>query len=142
VSRRPLSGAPTGQRHAALLDDLAAALDRLRVRLESSEAMPPALRSGLSAGLISGGVRLVVNGNADLVLISEFQLRPVRRDRDHFAFAEGWVSVQDGEGRVLGEFSENVREAATDAGLAEDRAVRALAGRLGRSLGAALLDVL
>lgn len=141
VSRQPVIIESVAVSHAFIIEQLRAAMDGLRIRVDGSE-MSPRVVAGLKAGLLEQGLRVGSEQSPDLVVGGALSLRTVDRDPDHFAIAEGRVEVRDAKGRLLGLFRHQSRESSTEPGLAEDRALARLGEALGRQLGKHLFDFL
>ncbi len=135
VSRGGPEREPVADAYSEVLDRLAEAMAGLRIALRPAGDTAESLASALRTGLVEQGMRIVDEGELDLLVEFDFDIREVERAPDFFAYAEGRVRIRDGEDRTTAEFSERVREGATDPGLARDRVTRALAGQLGRTLG-------
>ncbi|MEA5445729.1 hypothetical protein VCB98_07850 [Gammaproteobacteria bacterium AB-CW1] len=141
VSTTGLPNRPVADDYADVLERLWEALNSLRLDIDDS-GMESRLRSGLREGLIREGLRVGGDGSPDLIIGGELRLRNVQRGQDHFAFAEGEVVIREPDGRVIGQFRQELREASSDPGLAQDRVIGNLADSLGQSLGERLFQFL
>ena len=124
----------------ALQDTIAGLLDSLVVVLQPKGESTRKMDSTLRKALADEGVQVREAGNGDLTLRYEAGLRTVTRDGRNFVFADGNVTVLDGNGNVIDEFQERVKAGSVDPGVAQDRAVGRLAEGLGTKLGESLLD--
>lgn len=136
------TGPSLSDKYRPLRERIVTLLDGLVIVLTPDGDTAERLNSELRRALLAEGMHIREGGEGDIRLRYEADLREVTRGRDTFVFADGNTTVRNADGRIIGEFRERVKGAATDTGLARDRALEKLAGAMGKTLGKSLLDAL
>lgn len=142
VAVEGFTGPVLSDKYAPVRERIVSLLDGLVIVLDPRGDTANQLNSELRRALLAEGMHIRQGGEGDIRLRYEAELREVTRGRDTFVFADGNTTVLDADGRIIGEFRERVKGAATDKGLARDRALEKLAGAMGKTLGKSLLDAL
>lgn len=115
-------------------------LDQLVITVEAQNPAAKGMRSGIVENLTSTGLR-VSPSTGDLALKYQANLRPVEKGGRFVVFADGSVSIEDANGRVLSEFSKEAKGvSAASSAQAERKAVKKLADSLGQELATTLVD--
>lgn len=115
-------------------------LDSLVVKLEPRQRGNPQMASILGRELTNRGVRVRESGKGDLILRYSLEKREMERDGLQFVFARGRITMLEQNGDIINEMHKQAKGASQDPGLAADKAIESLAGKLADSLAESLLD--
>lgn len=117
-----------------------ALLDKLVVTVEAQNPAAKGMRTGIVQSLTATGLRVSPSAG-DLALKYEASLRPTEKSGRFYVFADGSVSIEDANGRVLSEFSKEAKGVSgASSAQAERKAIKKLAESLGQEFATTLVE--
>ena len=114
--------------------------DKLQIRITMKDSGAQEIAAGVIEALTEQGMRIIDQGQYDLMVEVSAILRPLEKDGLHYVFADSRVTIKDSSSRTLSTFSRQAKGASGHAELAQAKAEKSVANMLATELANALVD--